>query len=145
MNRRPLSLTDQSRSDQRAALAGGRTSLVAPPASNSFKPIKATDSLSRVNLTVGQQRALEGLERGRRNAIIEARTTGAVNAIRVMEKALIDLNAGGPTRGRAKRIAIDLDGELTERAVLRILDRLSVCPIASVHNGENLKEVSHAK
>jgi len=144
MKRRALNNNDQSRSDQRTALAGGGPSLVSPLATNSVKPIKATDSLRRVSLTVGQQRALEGLERGRRNAILKATTTGAVNAIRVMDFAVKDLNAGGPTRGRAKRIAIDLKGDLTERAVLRILDRLSVCLIASVHNGKNLKEVSHA-
>lgn len=50
-------------------------------------------SLRRVNLTVGQQRALEGLDRGRLNAIRKARTTGAENAIRVMDLALKDLNA----------------------------------------------------
>ena len=145
MKRRAPILTDQSRSDRRAALAGGGPSLVAPPASNSVKPIKATDSLRRVNLTVGQQRALEGLDRGRLNAIRKARTTGAENAMKVMNFALKDLSAGAPARGRAKRIAIDLGGELTERSVKRILDRLLVCPIASVHNGENLQEVSHAK
>lgn len=145
MNRRALNLTDQSRSDRPATAAGGAPSMVSPPATNSVKPIKATDSLRRVNLTVGQQRALEGLDRGRRNAIRRAKLIGALNAQRVMDQALKDLKAGGPERGRAKRIAIDLGGKLTERSVLRILDRLSVCPIASVHNGENLKEVSHAK
>ena len=102
-------------------------------------------SLRRVNLTVGQQRALEGLDRGRLNAIRKARTTGAENAIRVMDLALKDLNAGGSSRGRAKRIAIDLEGKLTERSVLRIFGRLSVRPIASVHNGQTFTEVSHAK
>ena len=139
MNRRALNLTDQSRSGQPAVLAGGGPSMVAPPASI------AAQSLRRVNLTVGQQKALEGLDRGRRNAIRTAKLYGALNAQLVMDQALKDLKAGGPARGRAKRIAIDLGGKLTERSVLRILDRLSVCPIASVHNGENLKEVSHAK
>ena len=119
--------------------------MVAPPASNSVKPIKAPDSLRRGKLTVGQQRTLEGLDRGRRNAIKKAKLDGALNAQMVMDQALKDLKAGGPARGRAKRIAIDLGGKLKERSVLRILDRLSVCPIASVHNGENLQEVSHAK
>ena len=145
MNRRALTLTDQSRLGQPAASAGGGPSLVSPPATNSLKPIEANDSLRRVSMTAGQVRALEGLERGRLIAIRKAKTTGAANAIRVMEKAMRDLNAGGPTRGRAKRISIDLGGELTERAVLRILDRLSVCPIASVHNRENLKGDYHAK
>ena len=116
-----------------------------PSAANPTKGMTTTSSIRRVKLTVGQQKVLEGLERGRRNAIREARNTGAVHASLVMTLAMKDLNAGGPTRGRAKRIAIDLGGKLTERSVLRILDRLSVCPIASVHNGENLQEVSHAK
>lgn len=75
-----------------------------------------------------------------------------------MDLALKDLAAGGPARGRAKRVAIDLDAlgvKLTqrstrttisslERSVKRILDKLSVCPIASVQDGTN-KEAAHAK
>lgn len=116
-----------------------------PSAAKPTKGMTTTASIRRVNLTVGQQKALEGLDRGRRLAIRNAKLIGAMNAKRVMDLALKDLAAGGPPRGRAKRIAIDIGGKLTERSVLRILDRLSVCPIASVHNGENSQEVSHAK
>lgn len=91
----------------------------------------------RSALAVGQQRALEGLARGRLNAIRNSRIIGALNISRVMAAALKDLAVGGPARGRAKRIAIDLEGKLTERSVLRILDRLLACPIAVAHNGEN--------
>lgn len=86
---------------------------------------KATDSLKHVNLTVGQRKVLEGLEKGRRNAAERSKEIGAQNAVVVIMFANRDIEAGYPARGRAKRIAIDLGGKLTERSVKRILDRLS--------------------
>lgn len=128
-----------------------------PSAANPTKGMTTTTYRLPVKLTLGQQKVLEGLDRGRRRAISSAKLIGARNASRVMDLALKDLAAGGPARGRAKRIAIDLETlgvklsarpssiASKQRSVKRILDRLSVCPIASVHNGENLQEVSHAK
>lgn len=93
--------------------------------------VKSSD-LTRLNLTQGQLRALEGLTRGRQRAIELAKERAAKNAVEVMKEAIKDLDAGNPTRGRAKRIALGLPpGKcLTERSVKRILDRLSVCPIS---------------
>ncbi|NOS81309.1 MAG: hypothetical protein HOP32_06990 [Nitrospira sp.] len=119
----------------------------------------ATDSLARVRLSIGQQKVLEGLERGRRLAIQNAKIQAALNAQWVMDLALKDLAAGGPARGRAKRVAIDLVAlgvKLTQRSdhtseesmvrsVRRILDTLSVSPIASAQNGQNFMEAAHAK
>ncbi len=110
--------------------------------------------VARLKLTPGQQRALEGLERGRRKAIELAKLRAAFNAKRVMDEAIKDLDAGYPRRGRAKRITHVLPPDpfdrlrrkLTERSVQRILDRLSVCPIASVQNGhQQNKEVAHGE
>ena len=106
-------------------------------------------SVARLRLTPGQLRVLEGLEKGRRRAIERAKLRAAFNAKRVMAEAIKDLNAGNPKRGRAKRIAVDLppdpfDGRgrrLTERAVNKILARLSVVPIRSAQNSTNYKEV----
>lgn len=103
---------------------------------------KATGAISRINLTPGQQKVIQGMDRGRAIAIRNAKIVGAVNSGLVMNLALKDLNAGGSRRGRAKRIAIDLGGKLTERSVLRILAGLSVCPIPSAHTRETFKEVS---
>ena len=103
------------------------------------------DLLRHVPLTFGEQKVLVGLARGRAIAIQNARTLGAMNAELVMVAALRDLNAGGPARGRPKRIAIDLGSRLTERSVLRILDRLLVCPIPLAHNVKNSQEAFHAK
>lgn len=102
--------------------------------------------VTRVKLTPGQQRALEGLERGRKHAIEQAKVEAAKNAALVMNLALIDLNKGRPARGRAGRISRKLGKMLAERSVRRILAKLSVCPIASVQNGhQQNKEVAHGE
>ncbi|MDC8451062.1 MAG: hypothetical protein LV473_22325 [Nitrospira sp.] len=104
-------------------------------------------SLIGIRLTPGQVRVLEGLDKGRRQAIEAEKRAAAINAALVMEAALTDLSAGGAKRGRAKRIALSLgpyDREgrrLTERSVLRILDKLSVCPIALGQNGQKKEGV----
>lgn len=106
------------------------------------------NGISRINVTPGQLRVLEGLAKGRQLAIENAKISAAKNAKRVMDEALKDLDAGEPARGRAKRIALALaedgcDVCLTERSVKRILDKLSVCPIASVQNAQK-REGVHA-
>lgn len=107
------------------------------------------DSVTGIRLTSGQVRVLDGLDRGRRQAIEAKKRAAAIHAALVMEAALTDLAAGGGKRGRAKRIALSLgpynrEGcRLTERSVLRILAKLSVCPIASRQNEHN-REDAHA-
>lgn len=110
---------------------------------------KISNQLVRLNLTEGQLRAIQGLEKGRHLAIELAKISAAKNARLVMDAALKDLDAGEPARGRAKRIALGLPPDssgrsLTERSVKRILDKLSVCPIASAQNGQK-REGVHAK
>lgn len=91
---------------------------------------QAKRELKRPALTKGALRVLEGLERGRQQAIKRARTIGAENALLVIHLANLDAAAGRPLRGRAGRISRVLAGRLSERSVLRIIsDRLSVCPI----------------
>lgn len=96
--------------------------------------------MTKLHLTVGQVRALEGLAKGRRRAIEQAKARAAENVMLVMKWALQDLEAGEPARGRAKRIALDLPPDrsgkprLTERHVKRILDTLSACPIGLGQN-----------
>ncbi|MDR4467539.1 MAG: hypothetical protein MRJ68_04455 [Nitrospira sp.] len=98
------------------------------------------DSVTGIRLTSGQVRVLAGLDRGRRQAIAAKKLQAARNADRVMRAAIEDLEAGEGRRGRAKRIALSLEPDdqtgqrLTERSVLRILARLSVCPIAFGQN-----------
>lgn len=106
--------------------------------------------VTHINVTPGQLRALEGLDNGRRLAIKLAKERAADNAKLVMDAALKDLDAGEPARGRAKRIALDLPPDrsgkrLTERSVKRILDRLSVCPIAQAQNSGQQEVTYHAK
>lgn len=97
-------------------------------------------TLTRVNVTPGQLRVLEGLAKGRQLAIEQAKARAAENALLVLKAAIKDVDAGEPARGRAKRIALDLPPDrsgkerLTERSVKRILDKLSVCPIAHRQN-----------
>lgn len=107
------------------------------------------NALTRVNVTPGQLRVLEGLAKGRQLAIGLAKFRAALNAKLVMDAALKDLDAGEPARGRAKRIVKGLPPDpsgrsLTERSVKRILDKLSVCPIASAQNRQK-REGVHAK
>ncbi len=108
-------------------------------------------ALTRVNMTPGQLRVLEGLAKGRQLAIEQAKARAAENARLVMRAAIRDLDAGEPARGRAKRIALvlepDVSGKqrLTERSVKRILDRLSVCPISQWHNIGQQEVKTHAK
>lgn len=104
-------------------------------------------SVTRINVTPGQVRALEGLAKGRQRAIEVAKVRAAQHATEVMSAALKDLDDGYPARGRAKRIALGLPPDrwgkrLTERSVKRILDRLSVCPIAQAQNSGQ-QEVKH--
>lgn len=70
------------------------------------------------------QRVLDSLERGRALAINRARKLAAPNELAVRRLLDLDILAGNPHRGRAKRIAAAL-GYLTERGVRNILERLS--------------------
>lgn len=91
---------------------------------------QANRELKRTALSAGALRVLEGLARGRQQAIQRAKTIGAENALLVLHLANLDAAAGRPLRGRAGRISRALAGRLSERSVLRIIsDRLSVCPI----------------
>lgn len=107
---------------------------------------RSKPKVARLNLTPGQLRVIEGLERGRRNAIKQAKDEAAKKAALVMNLALIDRNKGRPVRGRAGRISRQLGKMLAERSVRRILAKFSVCPIASVQNGhQQNKEVAHGE
>lgn len=111
---------------------------------------KMGSQLACLNLTEGQLRVIQGLEKGRQQAIDQAKARGAVNVKQVMAAAIKDLDEGHPARGRAKRIALSLPPDrsgrrLTERSVKRILDRLSVCPISQVQNSGQQEVIQYAK
>jgi hypothetical protein len=70
-------------------------------------------------------RVLQSLDRGRAKAIEQNLAVGAANTQLVRPLLDVDILEGRPARGRAGRISRKLRGRLGERAVHRILARLS--------------------
>jgi hypothetical protein len=70
-------------------------------------------------------RGRDGLERGRAIAIADAKKRGAYSRVLVASLAHADQLAGRPRRGRAKRVALTLGGQLSESQVGKLLRELS--------------------
>lgn len=75
--------------------------------------------------TVVGLKVLDGLAKGRQQAIAQAKERAAFHVAKVVIHTNADVAAGKPERGRAGRISRKLGGILSERQVKRILDTLS--------------------
>lgn len=134
MNRRALHLTDQSRSDQRAALAGGG--------------LKGLPSASQQAALLGRK-VLAGLAKGRQRAIEMNQARAKARASVILTLAAADVVAGRPTRGRAGRLSRQLKRAgtgLSERHVKRLLDRLfKMSDLMAQNSFQTTKETYHAE
>lgn len=97
------------------------------------RPVKSVKGVTQNLESASVRKILDGMEKGRREAIAKAQARRREHIQRILSLLELDIGKGEPARGRAKRIAADLGGLLTERSVARILDILAVSPKKTRH------------